>query len=155
MSHAETGDPGASDEAATVGASPAVKLTLTTLTTTVVGSMAGAVVLIVTMFSDDAFNFALDPTSALSHTPFLLAAGFAVKIAIGSGRQGQDVAVAGKSTRGELSSSWSPSSVLNAPATLLFVKARREQDRRLFSPREAVTCWVSIACCHRPTKGAP
>ncbi|MGW5863030.1 basic amino acid/polyamine antiporter [Streptomyces sp. NPDC055239] len=121
------------------------------------------VVLIVTMFSDDAFNFALDLTSALSLIPFLLAAGFAVKIALGSGRQGQDVAVAGKSTRRELviaviATLYTAfllyaaglkfvlvSFILYAPATLLFIKARREQNRRLFSPREAVICGVSIA----------
>ncbi|MFD7944143.1 hypothetical protein [Streptomyces sp. NPDC059744] len=35
--------------------------------------------------------------------------------------------------------------ILYAPATFLFVKARREQKRRLFSPVEAVVCAVSIA----------
>ncbi|MGW5739289.1 MULTISPECIES: basic amino acid/polyamine antiporter [Streptomyces] len=116
------------------------------------------VVLVVTMFSDDAFNFALDLTSALSLIPFLLAAGFAVKIALG----GQED-VAGRSTRKELviaviATLYTAfllyaaglkfvlvSFILYAPATLLFVKARREQDRRLFSPREAVICAVSIA----------
>ncbi|GGV36111.1 amino acid APC transporter [Streptomyces longisporoflavus] len=119
------------------------------------------VVLIVTMFSDDAFNFALDLTSALSLIPFLLAAGFAVKIALGAGRR--DPAVAGQSTRGELVIAVIAvlytafllyaaglkfvlvSFILYAPATLLFIKARREQNRRLFSPREAVICVVSIA----------
>ena len=33
------------------------------------------VVLVVTLFSEDAFNFALDLTSALTLIPFLLAAG--------------------------------------------------------------------------------
>lgn len=35
--------------------------------------------------------------------------------------------------------------ILYAPATFLFIKARREQNRRLFSPVEAVICAVSIA----------
>ena len=35
------------------------------------------VMLVVTMFSEDAFNFALDLTSALTLIPFLLAAGYA------------------------------------------------------------------------------
>ncbi|WP_389981470.1 basic amino acid/polyamine antiporter, partial [Streptomyces sp. NPDC058240] len=43
------------------------------------------VVLVVTAFSEDAFNFALDLTSALSLVPFLLAAGYAVKVAVGRG----------------------------------------------------------------------
>ncbi|GAA3142696.1 basic amino acid/polyamine antiporter [Streptomyces rectiviolaceus] len=117
------------------------------------------VVLVVTMFSDDAFNFALDLTSALSLIPFLLAAGFAVKIATGPGSED----VAGQSTRKELVIAVIAtlymafllfaaglkfvlvSFIIYAPATLLFIKARREQHRRLFSPREAVICAVSIA----------
>lgn len=117
------------------------------------------VVLVVTMFSDDAFNFALDLTSALSLIPFLLAAGFAVKIALGPGGE----KAAGPSTRKELviavvATLYTAfllcaaglkfvlvSFLLYAPATLLFIKARREQNRRLFSPREAVICAVSIA----------
>ncbi|WP_371526385.1 basic amino acid/polyamine antiporter [Streptomyces sp. NBC_01283] len=117
------------------------------------------VVLVVTMFSDDAFNFALDLTSALSLIPFLLAACFAVKIALGPGSE----QVAGRSTRKELvvaviATLYTAfllyaaglkfvlvSFLLYAPATLLFIKARREQNRRLFSPREAVICAVSIA----------
>ncbi|MER5253488.1 MULTISPECIES: basic amino acid/polyamine antiporter [unclassified Streptomyces] len=119
------------------------------------------VVLVVTMFSDDAFNFALDLTSALSLIPFLLAAAFAVKIATGAGRE--DVAVEGQSTRKELVIAVIAtlymafllyaaglkfvlvSFIIYAPATFLFIKARREQRRRLFSPREAVICAVSIA----------
>ncbi|NEE05217.1 arginine-ornithine antiporter, partial [Streptomyces sp. SID7499] len=56
------------------------------------------VVLVVTLFSDDAFNFALDLTSALSLIPFLLAAAFAVRIARRPGRSD----VVGRSTRREL-----------------------------------------------------
>ncbi|MET8968442.1 basic amino acid/polyamine antiporter [Streptomyces hydrogenans] len=117
------------------------------------------VVLVVTAFSDDAFNFALDLTSALSLIPFLLAAGFALKIAL----RPRENRVTGTSTRRELvvaavATLYTAfllyaaglkfvlvSLILYAPATLLFVKARREQGRRLFSPREAVVCAVSVA----------
>ncbi|MFC9793360.1 basic amino acid/polyamine antiporter [Streptomyces sp. NPDC057695] len=117
------------------------------------------VVLVVTAFSDDAFNFALDLTSALSLIPFLLAAAFAVKIAL---RPAQEKAV-GRATRGELvvavlATVYTAfllfaaglkfvlvSFILYAPATFLFVKARREQGRRLFSPRELVILAVSVA----------
>ncbi|WP_435972669.1 basic amino acid/polyamine antiporter [Streptomyces sp. Qhu_M48] len=117
------------------------------------------VVLVVTAFSDDAFNFALDLTSALSLIPFLLAAAFAVKIAL---RPAQEK-VAGRSTRRELvvailATVYTAfllyaaglkfvlvSFILYAPATFLFVKARREQGRRLFSPRELVILAVSTA----------
>lgn len=40
------------------------------------------VMLVVTMFSSDAFNFALDLTGALSLIPFLFAAGYALKLAV-------------------------------------------------------------------------
>ncbi|WEH38167.1 basic amino acid/polyamine antiporter [Streptomyces sp. AM 2-1-1] len=117
------------------------------------------VVLVITAFSDDAFNFALDLTSALSLIPFLLAAGFAVKIA----RNPEGEGAVGRSTRGELvvaavATLYTAfllyaaglkfvlvSFILYAPATILFVKARREQNRRLFSPAEAVICAVSVA----------
>ncbi|GHJ96944.1 amino acid APC transporter [Streptomyces sp. NE5-10] len=117
------------------------------------------VVLVVTAFSDDAFNFALDLTSALSLIPFLLAAGFALKIAL----RPRENRVTGTGTRRELvvaavATLYTAfllyaaglkfvlvSLILYAPATLLFVKARREQGRRLFSPREAVVCAVSVA----------
>jgi hypothetical protein len=70
------------------------KISVATLTAMVVGSMVGAlllttaviqVVLFVTLLSDDAFTFALDLTSALSLIPFLLAAGYALKLALGRG----------------------------------------------------------------------
>ncbi|MEU8778127.1 basic amino acid/polyamine antiporter [Streptomyces sp. NPDC048606] len=117
------------------------------------------IVLVVTMFSDDAFTFALDLTSALSLIPFLLAAGFAVKIAAGRGGAG----TVGRGTRPELAVAVLAtlytafllfaaglkfvlvSFLLYAPATFLFAKARREQNRRVFSAREAVICAVSVA----------
>lgn len=116
-------------------------------------------VLVVTAFSDDAFNFALDLTSALTLIPFLLAAAFAVKIAVRPEREG----AVGRATRGELvvaalATLYTAfllyaaglkfvlvSFIIYAPATFLFVKARREQNRGLFSPVEAVICAVSIA----------
>lgn len=117
------------------------------------------VVLVVTAFSDDAFNFALDLTSALTLIPFLLAAAFAVKIARSPEREG----AVGGTTGGELvvaavATLYTAfllyaaglkfvlvSFIIYAPATFLFIKARREQNRRLFSPVEAVICAVSVA----------
>ncbi|MFF8435954.1 basic amino acid/polyamine antiporter [Streptomyces bacillaris] len=117
------------------------------------------VVLVVTLFSADAFTFALDLTSALSLIPFLLAAAFAVKVA---GRPERWGAV-GRSTRREpvvavVATLYTAfllyaaglkfvlvSFILYAPATFLFVKSRREQGRRLFSPGEAVICAVTVA----------
>ncbi|MER5629151.1 basic amino acid/polyamine antiporter [Streptomyces nitrosporeus] len=152
------------------------------------------VVLVVTLFSDDAFNFALDLTSALTLIPFLLAAAFAVKIMRrtgdrtvpdggrgadggpgtgarperGGGPEGGarpgDGGVAARSGRGRdltvavVATLYTAfllyaaglkfvlvSFIVYAPATILFVMARREQRRKLFSPGEAVLCAVSVA----------
>ncbi|MEU7908497.1 basic amino acid/polyamine antiporter [Actinoplanes sp. NPDC049118] len=116
------------------------------------------VVLIVTYFSADAFNFALDLTSALSLIPFLLAAGYALKLAVtresyteqprGWGRE-LTVAVIAVGYTIFLLVAAGPkfllvSFIVYAPATWLFVKARREQGRRLFSAPELVILAVSI-----------
>jgi arginine:ornithine antiporter/lysine permease len=116
------------------------------------------VMLVVTMFSENAFNFALDLTAALSLIPYLFAAGYAVKIAVTreayrdepKGRN-RDLIVASLAT---LYTAFLlvaaglkftlVSFVIYAPATILFVMARREQGRKLFSAREVVILVVSI-----------
>ncbi|MEU8140114.1 basic amino acid/polyamine antiporter [Streptodolium elevatio] len=145
------------------------------------------VVLIVTLFSDDAFDFALNMTSALSLIPFLLAAAFAVRIAIapgsrsrsgagpgagagsGSGGGAGSGAATGAGERGDgrntrdlvvsiLATVYTAfllyaagmkyvlvSFIVYAPATILFVMARREQGRRWFSRPELALLAVSIA----------
>ncbi|MER5398827.1 basic amino acid/polyamine antiporter [Streptomyces sp. NPDC002599] len=108
------------------------------------------VVLVVTLFSDDAFNFALDLTSALTLIPFLLAAAFALKIA--RRRFGGDLVVAALATLYTAFLLYAAglkyilvSFIIYAPATVLFVMARREQGRTPFSPRELVILAVSVA----------
>lgn len=116
------------------------------------------VMLVVTLLSDDAFTFALDLTSALTLIPFLLAAGYALRLALGRGG-----AAAGTPTRGDLVVAALAvvytafllfaagltfvllSFVLYAPATILFVMTRREQGRRVFSRGELVIFVVSVA----------
>ncbi|MHB9756131.1 basic amino acid/polyamine antiporter [Streptomyces sp. BYX5S] len=116
------------------------------------------VVLVVTAFSDDAFNFALDLTSALSLIPYLLAAAFAAKI----GMRPDPLTTGGRTSGRELTIAWVAvlytafllyaaglkfvlvSLIFYAPATVLFVMARREQGRRIFSPRELVILAVSV-----------
>ncbi|MGW3911033.1 basic amino acid/polyamine antiporter [Streptomyces sp. NPDC005070] len=121
---------------------PVPALLLTTLLT--------QVVLVVTLFSDDAFNFALDLTSALTLIPFLLAAAFALKIA--RRRFGGDLVVAALATVYTAFLLYAAglkyllvSFIIYAPATVLFVMARREQGRTPFSPRELVILVVSVA----------
>jgi arginine:ornithine antiporter / lysine permease len=116
------------------------------------------VVLIVTMFSEDAFNFALDLTSALSLIPFLFAAGYALKLALT--RETYTEAPQGRTRElvvGALATFYTAfllfaagpkfillSFIIYAPASVLFVMSRREQGRRLFTPIELVILIVSI-----------
>ncbi|WP_442788632.1 basic amino acid/polyamine antiporter [Kitasatospora sp. YST-16] len=110
------------------------------------------VMLVVTVFSDDAFDFALDLTSTLSLIPYLLAAGYAVRVARQDRSGTGALLVAGLATGYTAflvyAAGWTyllVSFIVYAPATVLFVMARREQGRRLFSPREAVVLAVSAA----------
>ena len=114
--------------------------------------------LVVTLFSEDAFNFALDLTSALTLIPFLLAAGYALKLA--TTRETYDVHPEARTRElvvGLLATLYTAfllfaagpkfvlvSFVIYAPATILFAMARREQGRQPFSPRELVILAVSI-----------
>jgi arginine:ornithine antiporter/lysine permease len=116
------------------------------------------VMLVVVIFSQDAFNFALDLTSALSLIPFLLAAGYALKLAVtretydenprGYGRELVVGLIATIYTAFLLYAAGPKfilvSFIIYAPATVLFVMARREQGRKLFSPRELVILAVSV-----------
>lgn len=115
-------------------------------------------VLVVTYFSDDAFNFALDLTSALTLIPFLLAAGYAFKLAVtregyATGERGlrRDLTIAALATVYTAFLLFAAgvkfvlvSFIVYAPATVLFVMARREQGRQLFSTGELVILAVSI-----------
>ncbi|GAA3384714.1 basic amino acid/polyamine antiporter [Cryptosporangium minutisporangium] len=116
------------------------------------------IVLVVTYFSEDAFNFALDLTSALSLIPFLLAAAYALKLGVTretyteqpqGWRRELTVGVLAVVYTIFLLVAAGPkfvlvSFILYAPATILFVMARREQGRQLFSGREAVICVISV-----------
>jgi arginine:ornithine antiporter / lysine permease len=114
--------------------------------------------LVVLLFSGDAFNLAFDLTAALSLFPFLLSAAYGLKLAVtgdsyaAGERRGRDVVVAAVATVYTvfLLVAAGPkfillSFILLAPATVLFVMARREQGRQLFTRREFVVLVVSVA----------
>jgi len=116
------------------------------------------VMLLVTLLSDDAFNFMLNMTAALSLIPFVLAAGYALKLTVTresyedhpAGRS-KDLVVAALATfyTAFLLFAAGPkymlvSFVIYAPGTVLFVMARREQGRKVFSPGELVIFAISI-----------
>ena len=116
------------------------------------------IILVVTLFSEDAFNFTLDLTSALTLIPFLFAAAYALKLALtretyterpqGWGRELVVGALATVYTAFLLFAAGPKfilvSFIIYAPATVLFVMARREQRRQLFSPAELVILAVSV-----------
>jgi arginine:ornithine antiporter / lysine permease len=124
-------------------------------------TLSSQVVLVITAFSDDAFNFALDLTSALTLIPFLLAAGYALKLVLTRESYGKSK-LAGQGWRKDLIISALAtiytvfllyaaglkfvlvSFIIYAPATLLFIKARREQGKKLFNPPELALLTVSI-----------
>ena len=116
------------------------------------------IMLFVTMASENAFDFALNMTSALTLIPFVLAAGYALKIAF---RPDEDTVPTDKRTKELVTAALATaytvfllyaagpkymllSFVIYAPGTVLFVLARREQGRKLFTGSEPVILAVSI-----------
>ncbi len=115
-------------------------------------------VLLTTLFSEDAFTFTLKLCSALNLIPYLLAAAYALKLGArgetydtqpeGRGRQ---TLVAGLATfyAGFMLFAAGPkflllSCIIYVPGTILFVRARREQGQRVFTPPELVLFVIAI-----------
>ena len=115
--------------------------------------------LFVTLISEQAFDFALNMTSALTLIPFLLATAYALKLAVTSetyddrpDRRTRELVVGALATlyTAFLLSAAGPkymlvSFVIYAPGSVLFVMARREQGRKAFGSGELVILAVSIA----------
>jgi arginine:ornithine antiporter / lysine permease len=115
-------------------------------------------VLAVTLFSDDAFTFTLKLCSSLSLIPYLLAAAYALQIGV----RGETYETAAERRRKEVTFAAIAvvytaflivaagleflllSFIIYAPGTILFVMARREQHRRVFSPAELVLFVVAV-----------
>ncbi|NYI08194.1 basic amino acid/polyamine antiporter [Allostreptomyces psammosilenae] len=122
-------------------------------------SLLSQAVLLITLLSADAFDFALNLTSALTLIPFFLAAGFSVRGASRPGqpgagvhgRRGRDLAIGALATVYTAFLIYAAglkyllvSFILYAPASILFAMTRREQHRRLFTPAELVILAVSV-----------
>jgi arginine:ornithine antiporter / lysine permease len=114
-------------------------------------------VLLTTLFSDDAFTFTLKLCSSLSLVPYLLAAAYALKLGAKgetyetnpTGR-GREIFVAVLATVYTMFLIYAAgmkflllSCIVYAPGTLLFLKARREQGKRTFAPAELALCVVA------------
>jgi arginine:ornithine antiporter/lysine permease len=117
------------------------------------------IMLLVLLFASNALDLALDLTASLALLPYLLAAGYALKLAItresygdAPARRGRDLLIGLLATiyTAFLLYAAGPtfillSLILLAPGTILFVMARREQGKRLFSAGELVIFAVSTA----------
>jgi len=106
------------------------------------------VVLFAVQFVRNALDFTLDLTAALALAPFALTSAYAVKIAwqrdgyggTSPGRRARELAIAVISTIYTLFLIWAAgytfvflSCILLAPATVLYILARREQNAKLFT----------------------
>lgn len=116
-------------------------------------------VLLVTLFSEDAFTFTLKLCSALNLVPYLFAAAYALKLGITNetyedeqGVRRKQAIIAGIATFYTAFLLFAAgleflllSFIIYAPGTALFFKARREQGKRVFSPPELILFMVAIA----------
>lgn len=129
---------------------PAASLLLSSLLITAV--------LMVTLFSEDAFTFTLKLCSSLSLIPYLLAAGYALRLGVrgesyeddsrGRGRDAVVAAIAVAYTAFLIFAAGLEflllSFIIYAPGTILFVLARRERGQRVFSPAELVMFVLAV-----------
>lgn len=117
------------------------------------------VVLVATLFSDDAFTFALSLCSHLSLLPYLLSAAFALKLVMQRETYDKDPGDAGKDTVIALLAVVYTiflvfaagmkflvlGFLIYAPGTLLYRMTRREQGKPLFTTAEMVVFAISVA----------
>lgn len=123
----------------------------TPITALVVTSLAVQALLAATLVLTDALNFMLDLCTSLALIPYLLAAAYAPKLGltgeayeqVSARIQRRETIVAGIATAYTLFLFEAAGlkflllcTIILAPMTLLYVKARSEQGRRLFTPTE-------------------
>jgi arginine:ornithine antiporter/lysine permease len=130
------------------------------ITALVVTSLAIQGLLAATLILTDALNFMLDLSTALALIPYFLAAAYALKLGLigesyedaSPGTRRKETIFAGIATAYTLFLFDAAglkflllATVILAPATLLYVKARSEGGRRMFSPTEIALCAVIVA----------
>jgi arginine:ornithine antiporter/lysine permease len=115
-------------------------------------------VLVATLFSDDAFTFALSLCSHLSLIPYFLAAAFALKLVLRRETYERDPGALGKdATIAVLALVYTVfllfaaglkfmvlGFLIYAPGTLLYYMTRREQGKPLFAPAEWIVFAVAV-----------
>ncbi|BDZ54556.1 basic amino acid/polyamine antiporter [Agromyces marinus] len=123
-------------------------------------SILVTLILFLVQFVEDALDFTLDLTAALSLAPYALASAYAVKIAIrrdgyegaAPARRNRELVIAAISTAYTLFLIWAAgyvflfiACILLAPATALYVVARRQQQAKVFTPAGLVVFIVIVA----------
>ncbi|WP_018182312.1 basic amino acid/polyamine antiporter [Kaistia granuli] len=115
--------------------------------------------LVFTFFAEQAFLLALKLTSSMILLPYLLVAAYALKLALrGETYAGDPAARRGDLVRATIATAYAVgliyagglkflllSTVIYAPGTILFVIARREQGKRVFTPAEWALFAVAVA----------
>lgn len=113
--------------------------------------------LILLLFTSEALDFMLDLTAALALIPYLLAAGYALKLTITRETYGDrkslvpDTLISALATIYTLFLVYAAgvdhlllSCILYAPGAVLYAIARRERRLRIFTPAEALLCGVIV-----------
>jgi len=129
------------------------------ITALVITSLGVQGLLVLTLFVQDALNFMLDLCTALALLPYLLAAAYALKLGLtgesyedaSPSRRRRETVVAGIATAYTLFLFDAAgmkfvlfSTLILAPAMLLYVKARSERGMRLFTNTEIGLCILII-----------
>ncbi len=121
-------------------------------------SLLVQLVLVATLFSDDAFTFALSLCSHLSLIPYFLAAAFAFKLVRSRETYDKNPGDINKDTIiAVVASAYTVFLLIGAgvkfmllgmlvyaPGTLLYLKTRREQGKQVFTPAEWALCGVAV-----------
>ncbi len=131
----------------------------TPITALVVTSMGVQLLLVATLFLGDALNFMLDLCAALALLPYFLASAYALKIGL-TGESYEEVEPRTRTKETIFAGAATAytaflfdaaglkfvllMTVVLAPATLLYVKARSERGRRIFSPTEIALCAIIV-----------
>lgn len=115
-------------------------------------SLATQLFLVVAFFAESAFDFSLELTSALAILPYLLTAGFGLKLALKGGRTATAVAAAAVATIYSIYLVYAMGTVyvllsfiIYAPASLVYIWARKQRGRTVFTRLETVlfaVTWV-------------
>jgi arginine:ornithine antiporter / lysine permease len=132
----------------------------TPITALVVTSLGVQGLLALTLFVNDALNFMLDLSTSLAILPYLLAAAYALKLGltgesyegVAAGIRRRETIIAGVATGYTIFLFDAAGlkflllmTVILAPAALLYIKARSEHDRRLFTPAEIALFVLIVA----------